>query len=56
MLFFLTFFSLKNSGGKCMGISTKILSSSNVFNCDHNKRFLEHQLNILELFLVDHVE
>ncbi len=38
-------------------VSTKILSSTTVFNIDNNnkKKVLEQQISILEWFLKDHV-
>ncbi len=39
---------------KCITVSTKILSSTTVFNID-SKMFLEQQTSILEQFVKDHV-
>ncbi len=54
MLFFWTFYSLKNPEKKKITDSTKLLSSTTVFNIDQNK-IPEQQISILKWFPKDHV-
>ncbi len=49
-------FQIKNPEKKSIIVSTKISTSTIVFNIGNNKKlFLEHQISILEGFLKEHV-